>query len=591
MITITLPSPPRQVPPLEADVATVRAYAADLLAGSAQVDDLGSFAAGAARIGDWHGLAATSYLQAIEPVGHRADAMSLALRGVARRCDAHADALTSLLSRRDSLSSLRAHLIAQLDQLRARAGAATIDDAPQLQAECDDCARQVRGYEADLDAWLGDTSAEEEAMRAAFDRVLRLDQVDHRYGGVADPADAALDSMPGAGASPAEVNAWWDALTEEEQQAVIAASPGAIGNRDGIPAEARHDANSVALSRDLADWEHLEREGLLSPGEETWLENARAAGDAIGTIQDGIDPRTGDPVPAQLYLYDPAAFAGDGAIAVAAGSLDTADNVAVTVPGLGTDAESAPYQATRALTIYEAARSLDGGQSVASMFWIGYDAPDNAPWDEGWDGVGVVREDLARAGGERLADTLDGLRAGRDGEPAHLTAIGHSYGSTTTGLAAHDHGIPVDDVVFVGSPGVGGDTDSAAETGIDPDHVWAGANSRDPVADLANHGSIHLETLGGGGLGDDPAEDDFGGQRFQAESTTRAGDAWGWDAFDDHNKYFDHDSESLHNIGQIVNGNYDAVLGAEHVHDPWYAGPRDPEFDRDPTAPDTDRSP
>ena len=43
---------------------------------------------------------------------------------------------------------------------------------------------------------------------------------------------------------------------------------------------------------------------------------------------------TGEPVGSQLYLYDPAAFDGDGAVAVSAGDLDTADNVSVSVPGL-----------------------------------------------------------------------------------------------------------------------------------------------------------------------------------------------------------------------------------------------------------------
>ena len=227
-------------------------------------------------------------------------------------------------------------------------------------------------------------------------------------------------------------------------------------------------------------------------------------------------------------------------------------------------------------------------ETNASMFWIGYDAPDNLPWDEGWDAAAVVTEEMAANGGERLADTLDGLRDSRDGDPAHLTAIGHSYGSTTTGHAAHDHGIPVDDLVLVGSPGVGGDTDNAGDTGVDTDHVWAGANSRDPIANLGNHGWIHGETLFGAGLGDDPAEDDFGAQRFRAESTTRADDSVGLDAFDDHSKYFDHDTESLYNISQIVNGNYAAVEHADHVYDPFYAGVQDPEFDRDPTAPDTD---
>ncbi|MDO9498012.1 MAG: alpha/beta hydrolase, partial [Nocardioides sp.] len=174
-------------------------------------------------------------------------------------------------------------------------------------------------------------------------------------------------------------------------------------------------------------------------------------------------------------------------------------------------------------------------------------------------------------------------RDSRDGDPAHLTAIGHSYGSTTTGHGAHDHGLDVDEIVFVGSPGVGGDTNNAGDTGIDPEHVWAGANSRDPIADLGNHGWVHGETAFGAGLGDDPAEDEFGGNRFEAESETRGGAF----SFADHSKYFDHDTEALHNISQIVNGDYDAVEHADHVYDPWYGGVQDPEYDRDPTTPAT----
>lgn len=420
-------------------------------------------------------------------------------------------------------------------------------------------------------------------MVQAFQRVQETQAVERIYGGVADPADGALATKPGSGASPAEVNAWWDSLTPGQQQAIIAAAPGAIGNLDGIPAGARDAANTVALDRDLADWTHTESLGELTDDERTWLENARAADEARRNIADRVDPVTGEPIETQIYLYDPAAFDGDGAIAISAGNLDTADNVSVVVPGLGTDGESAGYQADRAATLYESSRYLDPDASNASMFWIGYDAPDNAPWDEGFDGAGVVSEQMATAGGERLADTIDGLRASRDGDPAHLTAIGHSYGSTTTGHAAHDQGIEVDEIVFVGSPGVGGDTNDAGDTGIDPEHVWAGANSRDPVADLGNHGWVHGETVLGAGLGDDPAEDDFGANRFEAESETRGGAF----SFGDHSKYFDHDTESLFNISQIVNGNYDAVEHADHVYDPWYDGVQDPEYDRDPTSPAT----
>ena len=197
--------------------------------------------------------------------------------------------------------------------------------------------------------------------------------------------------------------------------------------------------------------------------------------------------------------------------------------------------------------------------------------------------AGFVGRDMAEAGGDRLADTLDGLRATRPDDPAHLTAIGHSYGSTTLGHAAHDHGIPVDDLVVVGSPGLGGDVDSADDLGIDPSHVYAGANSRDPIAYLADDGWVGLGTLDGAGLGNDTVEDDFGANRFEAEDVSRPDHL----DFGQHSLYFEHDTESLYNIASVVNGDYGDVQIADHVHDPWYAGPQDPEAGRAPTSTDT----
>ena len=583
MTTIQLPPLPRVAPSLVCDPGAISACGADLLAASAQVDDLGSFVAGGARVGDWTGTASTAYHQAIVPTGRRADAMSLALRSVAQRVAEHSAEMQGLLDRHADLVDRQQHLAQQIAYLRSLVTTTTEEDAAGLQADCDRVGAQVQAYETDLDTWVADLAAEETEMNQAFNRVLSAADVERIYGGKPDPADGALAGRPGAGATPAEVNAWWDSLTPEQQQAIIAAAPGAIGNLDGIPAWARDAANTVSLDRDLADYAHTEDEGVLTDDERTWYDNARAADEARHNIEDRVDPVTGEPIESQIYLYDPTAFDGDGAIAISAGDLDTADNVAVVVPGFGTDAESAGYQGDRAATIYESTRFLDPDATNATMFWIGYDAPDNAPWDEGFDGAGVLTEGMAAAGGEHLADTIDGLRESRDGDPAHLTVIGHSYGSTTTGHGAHDHGLDVDEIVFVGSPGVGGDTDNAGETGIDPEHVWAGANSRDPIADLGNHGWVHGETVLGAGLGDDPAEDDFGGNRFEAESETRGGAF----SFGDHSKYFDHDTESLYNISQIVNGDYDAVEHADHVHDPWWGGVQDPEYDRDPTSPAT----
>lgn len=575
MTTVPVPAEPAPVPRLAVDPALVRGCAARLLAASAQVDDLGTFVAGPARVEGWTGAAATAYHRTIRPLGVRADAMSLALRGVARRVDAHGEEMARLERRREGLAEERGALVASIAELRRRAGRVGAGETPALHEE----ARILHGR---ADAHVADVCTEEAAMRTAFERVLSLEAVEERYAGRADPADRALAAKPRAGASPRDVRDWWVGLTERQRLAVVAAAPGAIGNLHGVPAGARHAANTVALDRDLADLGGL-HPSLLTDQERRTLEVARATDEARDNIARHVDPVTGEPVTAQVYAYDPTAFDGDGRVAVAAGDLDTADHVAVLVPGLGTDGDSAGFYSERAATLYESTRTLDPSQSNATLAWIGYDAPDNVPWEGGVDALGVVREDLAAAGGARLADTLDGLRASRAHDPAHLTAIGHSYGSTTLGHGAHDHGLPVDDIVVVGSPGMGGDTDHARDLGIDPGHVWAGANSHDPVTDLGNHGAVHLELLAGGGLGDDPVEDDFGANRFRAESTTRGEGG----PFADHAKYFDHDTESLHNISQVVIGADDAVQLADHVTDPWYDGPRDPERDREPTSPNT----
>ena len=443
MTTVTLPPEPVEVPVLTVDPDAIRRCGSDLLVASAQVDDLGTFAAGDARIGDWTGAASTAYHDGLRPAGRQADAMSLALRGVAQRVDAHADEMASLRDRRVGLMDWRLHLRpARSPTCAAGSARRPRTEAAALQAEADGLRRQVEHFGADVTTWTTDVGTEEQAMDLAFTRVLTLEQVEAAYGGVADPADAALATKPPAGASPEEVYAWWQGLTEAQRQAIIAAAPGAIGNLDGIPAGGpRRRQPGLARPRPRPARARTRTAGRSPTTSATCSRNARAAQDALDRIEGGVDPVTGDPIEAQVYLYDPGAFDGDGAVAISAGDLDTADNVSVVVPGFGTDGASAGYQADRAIRLYEASRSLDTSATNATLFWIGYDAPDNLPTD-GLDAAGVLTEGMAEAGGERLADTLDGLRATRPDDPAHLTAIGHSYGSTTLGHAAHDHGDP-----------------------------------------------------------------------------------------------------------------------------------------------------
>ena len=99
----------------------------------------------------------------------------------------------------------------------------------------------------------------------------------------------------------------------------------------------------------------------------------------------------------------------------------------------------------------------------------------------------VSTPDAARRGGADLARFYDGIDAARRADP-HLTALGHSYGSLTTGYALQQaHG--VDDAVLFGSPGIG--TDDLGDVHVPAGHTGVVEAPWDPVADL-------------GWFGDDP---------------------------------------------------------------------------------------
>jgi len=71
--------------------------------------------------------------------------------------------------------------------------------------------------------------------------------------------------------------------------------------------------------------------------------------------------------------------------------------------------------ATTIKRVYQSARYRGDGSSVASMMWLGYDAPDS------FADTPTLTESRAEDGGGRFSDTIDGLRASRPGDDAHIT--------------------------------------------------------------------------------------------------------------------------------------------------------------------------
>lgn len=195
----------------------------------------------------------------------------------------------------------------------------------------------------------------------------------------------------------------------------------------------------------------------------------------------------------QLLLLDP--FSGERMhAAVAVGNVDTADHVGVFTPGLTTTVSgslSGYDDAMNALATLEG-KQLDatgrGAESVANVTWIGYDAPQVSEIPDfgifGGRADSVASADLAKQGGTALAGFFQGLNGART-DDFHLTAYGHSYGSTATGYALQHDGVGVDDTVLFGSPGPGTDDRNDLHSG----HVYALAADGDPVAHLGEFGA------------------------------------------------------------------------------------------------------
>ncbi|WP_148613541.1 alpha/beta hydrolase [Nocardioides rubriscoriae] len=582
MTAVPLPPFPRPLRRLSVDASPIADFATGLLAASARLDDTGELARGAGRLLDWVGVAAETYRGLLAPYGHRADAMSLALRGVARRVDDHGDRMARLRAELDDLGAANRALVDEtfvlVDDVRAfharesLLGAAAL---AELRHRSADLTRRVHALDARQDRWWTRVGAEEQAMIDAFTRVLEVEQAESRYGGAADPADAALATRPGPDAGPGEVLAWWRGLTRAQRLALVAAAPGAIGDLDGVPAVDRDAANRVRLSRDLATLRHLEDLGQLTLRERETLDNAEAVEEALDRHSHDVDAH-GHRVPVLLWIYDPGAYVQDdggvdGRVAVAVGDPDTADAVAINVPGIKTEADDIGTYTDRAWELHQAATTADPDRDYASIAWIGYDAPAEV------DGVDAARTaasaGAAHHGGALLAESIDGLRAVR-GSDADIVPIGHSYGSVALGAALSEHHVDVDRAVAVGSPGLGEGIDDVGDLDVPRGQLYVGQNHDDAVAGLGQNGALGL---GGLGHGQDPADDGFGGVRFQANAGP---------GHDDHSGYYDNDSESLHNLGEILAGHDPTLAGS--VHDPWWGPALDPEDQAPSDLYDTD---
>ncbi|MEU5431352.1 alpha/beta hydrolase [Streptomyces olivoreticuli] len=334
------------------------------------------------------------------------------------------------------------------------------------------------------------------------------------------------------------------------------------------PAERHHDFSSQIASnrsRYLGD--------LISPDKDL----QKKAGHVKRALE-AIGGRAG------LLVYDPGYGEGRGVAAWAVGNIETADFVAVVVPGMGSSLESFHEEAHRARSLYRQCREILGltpeprneteADPVAVIAWQGYKAPRLHPE--------VASATLARQGGDRLREDLEQwrrywrnstARKTLDKPPSpQLTISALSYGSVVAGYAAAAGAAP-DSLVLLGSPGTGR---RAQHLNVPADQIFTAGTDTDIIS-MLDWFSI------------DPTHERYGdvtrmkaGYRWTGATDLLASywkltESWlGRNIRGAHTSYYDPGTESLANIARVTTGKPQEVTREEQRTRPLGGGYRTP---------------
>ncbi|GAA1332766.1 alpha/beta hydrolase [Streptomyces sanglieri] len=402
------------------------------------------------------------------------------------------------------------------------------------------------------------------ALRADDDlKVSKRDWADAQsdMGGVREAGRSYLDSLPEPpkDGSPKDNASWWNGLSPEERAAWLSLRPDTVGALDGLPSTVRDEANRVVLSEKQGELQ-LELDSIPKPpaNEWTWIKAGQMPsrvhtdewmawynkyGDrheqlnkslkGMESIQDRF-AQTGEEGLPEAYLlgFSPE---GNGRAIVANGNPDTADHQAVYVPGTTSNLGGISGDIGRMVNVWRVADAAPGNDSVSTITWLGYDAPQNIVKDSPF-------SHYANDGAPAFNQFMDGLDASHTGDSdPHRTAIGHSYGTTLIGSAARQGDLNADDVILAGSPGV--QVPKAEQLDVPSGHVWNQEADGDPVPDIGRYGHGGTDWDGPWTI---PSDERFGANQMTTDT-------------EGHSDYWKEKSDSLWNQGQVVAGNSDNV--------------------------------
>ena len=382
--------------------------------------------------------------------------------------------------------------------------------------------------------------------------ILRTDGYDPSVVQTVDAEDSPGNpeeppQIPPPGTSAEEINRWWKTFGPQQQSRLIADHRPELGNLNGIPVVVRSRVNKAVMNDDVRRVEDVANQyGAfpddvlgdpvkygLTAGAIARYNNARRTQEGLIAAEDAVDQDI------LLLKYQPEAFGGQGAAAIAMGNPDTAANTAVLVTGAGSGVPAGTLVETEAVRVYQESAHADWGKQTAVVLWVGYDAPKN------WYDPGLRGPDMARIGAHALAADVT-ARAFTSAADFHLSPGGHLYVGAASGDAV----------------------------------TWSPGRVTAP-------GLIGVSF---GGLGDDPSVDGYGSTRFKAEVPGNS-----INPVYDHLHYFDDGSESLFSIADVVSGHGDALqpdgMTARHRGEYGLGEWVDPEFARPATTGHRHRAP
>ncbi len=223
---------------------------------------------------------------------------------------------------------------------------------------------------------------------------------------------------PPVDASPSMNAAWWAALSPRQRDAMIRDHADMVGNRDGIKAADRSNANLNVLNQErqrfAADLDRLRRED----GDSDEIARIEERLKAIQAI-DGMMHNPDGTLNAHRQLMSLDLTGDHPKAAVANGDVDTAQHVAVFTPGMNStvDGNMNGYvndmQGVRR-SAEDMLRRAGDMSNVATVTWLGYEP---SSFDDPSSLVGLVTADNVDFGGDKLARFDQGINASRPIDP------------------------------------------------------------------------------------------------------------------------------------------------------------------------------